>query len=776
MARGEVRYRLTADTKDFEGGFKRAEGAMDKTAMKAGRLADAIGKTSTTMARSASLFGLPADALRKLDDAADIAELGLNNLSKAAAGFNMASVGVVGAGLAIGAALGGAARKADSLNNPLIDLAQRFVFLGTTIKEVDAAMAEMFKRAQGIKDLSPMDAAVAATRGEISKRLADAAGMKAQMGEIAKWREIVEGHLAGGSSVEDIARLYGDKLPASIKDWMEAAQRAAAAHKKATEEAKRGLTELLNFQDRVTRGVEDSIGAMFDAQSEAFMASGTDRSSLIPETLLTPMRRGPNLSAVMGGVASGAIIPGAPTAGVPPGVFQAAFAQLPQILLGALQGGGGIGRSLGGLFGGAAGSKLLSGGIGKLLGGTLGSVLPGLGTLLGGVVGGGISKLFGGLFGGGPSKEEREAERQKKEAERERIQSAARAMRSEGISGLMEGAGSFAFRADAQHHGTIFAAAWSAVVKEKGIVAAAEAFGGAFDKMKADIEARGIEMPAWMQAVAGQMGLGKNEAFRAAANQGQAAAGFLGSFGKSGGLTPDVLRAFEQEARATFAAGKGAALEMGKGAEEATEAGFAAANPLLKGLLNESVASGQTLSADIQEMIKAQGIVPDVEFQQLDELRNIRAAVGGLAPAWAGGAGGGAGNGGINPDIYADLPQMEGGGRRAPGGGGGGGSAAGTPVVIHDDETVVPDEDAGDWARAVLNASGGGAGSSASVLAAIANRPSVTIEQPVEINLAIAPGVTRSAIDEAVAGVEAALRENRSAIPRLLQKAGFVRR
>src|SRR3990172_8898929 len=87
-------------------GMKSFGDASDGTSQRAGRLADSVGRVSTTLARSASAFGLPVQALRTLDDVADVAELGLNNLSKSAAGFNAASIGVVGAGLAIGTAIG----------------------------------------------------------------------------------------------------------------------------------------------------------------------------------------------------------------------------------------------------------------------------------------------------------------------------------------------------------------------------------------------------------------------------------------------------------------------------------------------------------------------------------------------------------------------------------------------------------------------------------------------------------------------------------------------
>lgn len=63
-------------------GMKSFGDASDSTSQRAGRLADSVGRVSTTLARSASAFGLPTQALRTLDDVADVAELGFNNLTK----------------------------------------------------------------------------------------------------------------------------------------------------------------------------------------------------------------------------------------------------------------------------------------------------------------------------------------------------------------------------------------------------------------------------------------------------------------------------------------------------------------------------------------------------------------------------------------------------------------------------------------------------------------------------------------------------------------------
>lgn len=103
-------------------------------------------------------------------------------------------------------------------------------------------------------------------------------------------------------------------------------------------------------------------------------------------------------------------------------VFKDVFAGLPNVILGAFQGGGNVGQSIGGYLGGsilqgltgkmtdgvfASGiGKALQGVLGKTIGGAIGSIIPGLGTLLGGALGGLIDKI--GSIGKNVTKEGRE--------------------------------------------------------------------------------------------------------------------------------------------------------------------------------------------------------------------------------------------------------------------------------------------------------------------------------------------------------------------------------
>lgn len=399
---------------------------------------------------------------------------------------------------------------------------------------------------------------------------------------------------------------------------------------------------------------------------------------------------------------------------------------------------------VGAVFGGVGAGMAAGASIGTMFGGPAGT---GIGAVIGGALGG-IASLFG---IGAADKQRREEERKRAEEQRKRTQEAARGMRAQGVEGLADHGASFFGKVkiltaeDARRQGTLFAAAWGTVVKEKGVVAAADAFGEVFAQMGKQMQEAGIEPPAWFKEIRDSYLMGGGESisngkrqkigadgrpvfnadgspkmietfqtssgmdpvYRDIAERAFSGAQFMKALGQSSGIVgEDSFRAFEEEARVAFGGGHGRAIELGKDEASAVKAGFGAANPLLKEILNESIVSGTTISADIQELIDQAGIVPDVDIQQLDELRQIRAAVqvmagAGFAGGGGAGTGAGAGHGQINPDIYADLPQMEGGGRRRPGSGGGGG----TPAVIHDDETVVPDSEAGDWAAAVLGGS-----------------------------------------------------------------------
>lgn len=703
-ARGEVRYRLTADTKDFESGFKRAEKQMETTGQKMGKLADATGRTATVMARSAQTFGLPADALRKLDDVMDITEIGFNNLSKAAVGFNAATLGVVGAGLALGSAIGTWLRGFEGVRKAADSAAEALVRLFTAQSDLDR----------------------------------QALGKESQASWRARTGLTEERHQADRQNKLNMLKAGG-----ASADMMRAVLLGETTRKDPIAEQIKALEKVARESVKVAKAV-DKMGASMLAAARVADPFGdllgvTASEAEISANYLNSLPGGtdPFFGMDPGGPQSTVALP-APRG---PGMFSDAMKSLPGVLLGALQGGGNPLKALGGLFGGAAG-----GGLGTKVGGLLGSFIPGLGTLLGGAAGGllgkalgGIGKLFG--FGGGPSKEEIAAKKAEEEAKRDRIRRGAIASRAEGIGGILEhGPGFFLGKGigsaeEAERAGVQFVAAWSAVVKERGPVAAAEAFGGAFDKMKEEILGKGLALPEWMRSVESQMGLGRNAQFAGVANQARAGASFLNALGSAGGLTPEVFRSFEQEARAAFAGGKGVATAEGMQDAEATKAGFAAANPLLKELVNQSVLGDTALSADIQAMVEAQGIVPDVEFQQLDELRAIRGAVTGLnGPTPSGGGGGGSYTGG---DGGGGIPQFASGGYT--------GSRRGL-ALLHPDEFVIP--------GSKMRAGGGGGG----------------------INVTVHVADTNASPERIANAVATALERKTSRLAQSMERTGFMRR
>jgi hypothetical protein len=400
-----------------------------------------------------------------------------------------------------------------------------------------------------------------------------------------------------------------------------------------------------------------------------------------------------------------------------------------------------FGRALSGAASGAAMGAQIGGGVGAAIGGGIG--------------------LLAGLFGGGGDRAAAQRQRREQEiADMQRRMLAAREMRGRGVEGLVEhGAAFFAQHRpapgtvmtedDARRQGALFAAAWGTVVKERGIVAAADAFKDVFKNMADDLKAAGIELPEWFKQISGQMDLGLDEGFRAVAEAAFTAAKFLEAFAEAGGiLNAETLAAFEQEARAAFAGGKGAALALGQDEAAATKAGFAAANPLLKALLNESIVSGVTLSADIQELIRQSGITPSVDVQMLEETRAIRRAVEALAGM------GGSPLGPLLPGVPGIPPGGNRPGQRPPREFGFGGRVEFDPehrlpggrglAILHENETVIPAGGETVWAQKILD----GKSNFASIAAAqgsifselrtlqkaIESRPAVTVQAPISVD------------------------------------------
>lgn len=716
MASDTVTYTLNLKTGTFTKEAKKAEDAVAKvgtaatgTAKKFGGFADAVGKTSTTLARSASLFGLNANALRALDDAADVAELGLKNLTKSTAGFNAATIGVIGAGAAMGAMLGSWANQFKSVRTFADDATRGLYDMLAAIK-----VFESKRGGAGTAGLAQDQIRWAKADAEAKqKRFAMLTGLgmnpeqlKVQFGfskgkdpMLAQIEAMEEKHKKQLQHAEETKRIAEREAQA----WTDAAEKARAAWDKFYDDFKSQTVDLARemsalLGERAQERFGGTAQGAFD-QMQRFVSKGMGGSGkLLSEETTNVSKFWSRDAEIQAGLdeSGGSLFGEATKAGVDFSAMLDDVAHAFQIL--GVGPDSVLGRVVGSLAVAASSFKSFqgAGGLGALTGkngisGIIGAAVPALGLVSAGF------SLIKGLFGGGKSKEQKEAERQQAEQEKRRIQDAAKQMRSQSIDQLGGAASSFFMgrtittEDDAKRSGTLFIDAWTQVVKEKGVLAAADAFGGAFDKMKADIEKAGIAMPDWMKAIEGQMGLSKNEGFRAAATGSQNAASFLGALGGAGGLSPESFRAFEQEARAQFAAAEGAAKEAGLDAADATKAGFSATNPLLKELLNQSVVTGQTLSDDIQAMVDAAGIVPDVDIQQLSELQQIRAAVqamaggGGAVPGPAAGGPGGGGSGGS-----AGVGSGEG---RYPGFATGGNVTRTGLALVHQGEQIISKSD-----------------------------------------------------------------------------------
>jgi hypothetical protein len=195
-----------------------------------GNFSDSLGRASKTLARSAEVFGLPADALRALDDTMDVTAMGFDGLSKSAVGFNAASIGVAGAGLAIGVAIGGLLNRFEAVRNA-----------------ADAATAPMAKLAatMGIFE-SKGNAAALQGIGDFSAQMA-ASHEQAVTRQVAALKK-------QGVAVDEIAKRYKDLSPAlketlGLTDKQVEASKKAAAAQKAEAEATKRLRDSLSGAD-----------------------------------------------------------------------------------------------------------------------------------------------------------------------------------------------------------------------------------------------------------------------------------------------------------------------------------------------------------------------------------------------------------------------------------------------------------------------------------------------------------------------------------------------
>jgi hypothetical protein len=408
-AKNDTPAAFQAFQKDLSTTKKAAEDhskALAKSSLSAKGFADSLGKVSTTLARSADLFGLPAGALRSLDDAADVAEIGMGGLTKTMGGFNAATLGVVGAGLALGAAIGGwlngfkAVRDfADRATGGLYDLLAAVGIFETKAGAFD-------------KGFSPAQmAAIKASQDRVNAAVIE--GVKADKAKGLALGELKEKYKNASAAVQNFID-YG------IKKEEDAQKKAVETTKKAAAD----LSAALDFQEKVTQGVAASFEYFAEqerkAADDALKLAETQRTlkaelsaATIEQIKQTHSLR--ELSLVIdpatglwtryADVVEAEMERASKAVEKTASSFESALVDLPKAIVGAIQGGGDVGKTIGASLGGAFGEdmgKKLADSIGGKLGKALGAAIPGIGALLGSAAGGLLNKVggfFGGLFG-----------------------------------------------------------------------------------------------------------------------------------------------------------------------------------------------------------------------------------------------------------------------------------------------------------------------------------------------------------------------------------------
>lgn len=397
----------------------KVDSAFQTTNQKAGKLADQFGKVSTTLARSADAFGMSSGALRTVGDVADVAAMGLGNLNKQAAGFNASSLAVAGAGLAIGSAIGSLLRQIPAVEQAADRAAKAIWSMFDPPPTQGESQSAFTARIQKVND-------------EVQRKYAE------HLKKLGKTQREIADILGGRSTGADpkdqagnagmLARLGLDEAS------LDKADKAAA---KAREVAKRHAADVKAFAKEIREAWKQS-GSEADktgfvipplppvppslktdiqqiAEGSWKAADAVERQALalakngVPAETIRQKLEQTSLSAaqieqVMAGVnrqLSGAAV----ASGGFAAALKGALSRMPSVILGALQGGGNVGKSIGAALGGdmAAGlgekaGKALSGKLGKEIGEGLGAIVPGLGSLLGAGLGTFAGKVFGKFF------------------------------------------------------------------------------------------------------------------------------------------------------------------------------------------------------------------------------------------------------------------------------------------------------------------------------------------------------------------------------------------
>jgi hypothetical protein len=353
-------------------------------------------RAANTLAAFDSALGGPIQNTKGLSATLDLAGVGFKNLKTTAMGFNAATAGVVGAGLSIGLAIGSWLNTFPAVTKATDDLRDSLMLI------------------VGMK--TPMMEMAAATAG-LAKQQAEVA--KANVEATKKQLEWQTKH--GQNTKEAIEYLQGKAKPVLtagaglLQELAEKHEKAAAAANKHREQQKRLDEEFergraaanekhwTEFYEKEEKKWEAALSGLVAADKANFEATQAvlNQRIMAAAGMLMPIGKnfGDLLNQQLGAAGGKGSSWGPVITGELKRSLKAGVENLPQVILGAIQGGGDVGRAIGASLGASIGSGLGET-LKKSIGGTLGGAIGGVAGPLGALLGGGIGSLFSGLFGG----------------------------------------------------------------------------------------------------------------------------------------------------------------------------------------------------------------------------------------------------------------------------------------------------------------------------------------------------------------------------------------
>lgn len=390
------------------------------------------------LVRMSDQTGISIDGLNRLQAAADDAGNGIDQIT--AAVIKMEDK-VASGDLAAGNALKAIGLSIEDIRTLAPD--QQFIAISEGLRQIEdpaeqvriatdlfgktgAQVLPTLKR--GFDDLK--DSAVGMS--EDTARALDDAG-----DTITRWGRTFKGVAADALVwAGRMAQAGFNPVTASMQDMQRTTEQAAASAKKLTDTiggpalatGAAAIAPSMEAVDRAIKQAEKDQRALEVAQREARRASELaeaqakreaaartiNADALTKEIRLLKARAGgtqltevlPELDPARGLSKIGKLVSQPLEDAIGPSFAQQIGAKLPQTIQSALQGGGGVMKSIGGLFGGQIGKSLMGDGksglggmltskLGGMVGGALSAALPGIGTIVGPLAG----KLLGSLAG-----------------------------------------------------------------------------------------------------------------------------------------------------------------------------------------------------------------------------------------------------------------------------------------------------------------------------------------------------------------------------------------